>query len=399
MTSESDAVQLVTFSVPGSSVQPMEVKVAHSGLRMVLASRESISLLNGNWKVLGVYFLVGGADDPDRYRAYVGEVGKSTLVGRVKQHAAQKDWWSRALLIASASDEFNSAEIGWLEGRLYDVLNNAVACDLMNGNRPGDNSLSVQMRGVLERYVEPIMAALRALGASPDTADQKPELKGSKKPKRYSESISDLLAAGLLKPETILQPMRKNVSETALRAARVLPDGRLDIGGVAYDSLSAAAKAVTGTIAEAGWDFWGAPSGTGSFVPLAQLRDRLREGGEKQKPGATVQPPKKEPTATGKTPVLASTAAQHPDRFPLTIFANYRGTRIEATVEESGLIRLGSESFTSPSMAGTAARKQHGYTGAGKAATNGWTFWRYTGEDGTAKPLNELRSGSHEVVP
>ncbi len=52
MTSESDAVQLVTFAVPGSSVQPMEVKVAHSGLRMVLASRESISLLNGNWKVL-----------------------------------------------------------------------------------------------------------------------------------------------------------------------------------------------------------------------------------------------------------------------------------------------------------------------------------------------------------
>ncbi len=95
MTSESDAVQPVTFAVPGSSVQPMEVQVAHSGLRMVLASRESIRLLNGNWEVLGVYFLLGAADDPDRYRAYVGEVGKSTLVGRVKQHAAQKVTWLR----------------------------------------------------------------------------------------------------------------------------------------------------------------------------------------------------------------------------------------------------------------------------------------------------------------
>jgi hypothetical protein len=72
----------------------------------------------------------------------VGEVGKSTLIGRIKQHADKKDWWSRALLIKSASDEFDSAEIGWLEGRLYDVLNNAVACDLMNGNRPGDSSPS-----------------------------------------------------------------------------------------------------------------------------------------------------------------------------------------------------------------------------------------------------------------
>jgi hypothetical protein len=38
-----------------------------------------------------------------------------------------------------------------------------------------------------------------------------------------------------------------------------------------------------------------------------------------------------------------------------------------------------------------AARKQHGYTGAGKAATNGWTFWRFTAADGAIKLLNELR--------
>jgi hypothetical protein len=266
-------VQLVTFAVPGSAAEPMEVKVAHSGLRMVLVNREAINLLDEGWKALGVYLLLGAADDPDRYRAYVGEVGKSTLIGRIKQHADKKAWWSRALLITSP--ELNSAEIGWLEGRLYDVLNNAVACEFMNGNRPGDNSLSLQVQHILERYSEPIMAALRALGSSPDTIDQKPELKGKKKPKRYSESVSDLLAAGLLKPETVLQPLRKNVTQTA----RVLADGRLDVGGVAHDSLSGAAKAAAGTTAEAGWDFWGAPSGTGAFVPLAQLRKHLREEG------------------------------------------------------------------------------------------------------------------------
>ena len=170
-------------------MEPVEVKVAHSGLRMMLVNRESIGLLDPSWKVLGVYFLLGASDDPDRYRAYVGEVGKSTLIQRVRQHADKKDWWSRALLISSASDDFNSAEIGWLEGRLYDVLNNAVACDVMNGNRPGDDSLSARERGILERYVEPIMAALRACGTSPDTADQKPVAKGRKKPARYSETV------------------------------------------------------------------------------------------------------------------------------------------------------------------------------------------------------------------
>ena len=40
-------------------------------------------------------------------------------------------------------------------------------------------------------------------------------------------------------------------------------------------------------------------------------------------------------------------------------------------------------------MAAVAARKRHGYSGAGKAATNGWTFWRFSGADGKPKPLND----------
>jgi hypothetical protein len=58
MPPQADAVHLVTFAVPGSSGYPMEVKVAHSGLRMVLVNRESIGFLNGTWKVLGIYFLL-----------------------------------------------------------------------------------------------------------------------------------------------------------------------------------------------------------------------------------------------------------------------------------------------------------------------------------------------------
>ncbi len=131
----------------------------------------------------------------------MGEVGKSSLISRLRNHAARKEWWSRALVIASASDEFNSAEIGWLEGRLYDVLNNAVAAEVMNSVKPGDDSLAEHEWRVLEKYVEPIMACLRACGAPPDTADQKPE-KVVRRKMRYPETLRDLVEAGLLKPET-----------------------------------------------------------------------------------------------------------------------------------------------------------------------------------------------------
>lgn len=46
--------------------------------------------------------------------------------------------------------------------------------------------------------------------------------------------------------------------------------------GVVYAAVSPAAQAVSGNRSEPGWDFWGAPSGDGSFVSLFELRERLR---------------------------------------------------------------------------------------------------------------------------
>lgn len=48
----------------------------------------------------------------------------------------------------------------------------AAACDVMNRGRPGDDSLASHQRALLERYVGPMAAALRACGAPPDTAAQ-----------------------------------------------------------------------------------------------------------------------------------------------------------------------------------------------------------------------------------
>lgn len=112
-------VQVVSFHVPESVAEPMEIHVPHTGLRMVLVNRESIGLLGAEWQLLGIYSLLGpSARDTDRFQAYVGEVGKSMLALRMKQHQRTQDWWNRAPLVASRSNDFNSAKIGWLEGRL-----------------------------------------------------------------------------------------------------------------------------------------------------------------------------------------------------------------------------------------------------------------------------------------
>ncbi len=392
----------------------MEVRVSHSGLRMMLVNRESVGLLDDSWAVLGVYFLLGPSEHgPDLYCAYVGEVGKRTLLLRVKEHVGGKQWWSRSLLIASASDEFNSAEIGWLEGRLYDVLNNAVAAEVMNKGRPGDDSLAPQDRGVLERYVEPIMAALRACGASPDTADQRPASPKAHKKKIYKESVKDLIDADLLKAGTMLMPLRKGLTQTAL----VLPDGSLEIGEQVFAAVSPAAMAVSGNKSEPGWDFWGAPSGEGGYVPLSTLRDRLREdggtathgGGSAPASAPAAPPPTKsasvafgDSTAEHAAPSVALSmqprAARKPRQFSETV-ADLLGAGLlhpgvelcpvrkalrdtRATLAPGGRLNVNGEVHGSLSAAAVAV--------SGNKAEPGWEFWAVK-RNGKLVSLYELR--------
>ena len=378
------SVRPVTFYVPSTSVEPIEVKVQHSGLRMVLVSRESIPYLDQSWGVLGVYFLLGSAEDPEKYCAYVGEVGKRTLLTRIKEHLDTKAWWSRALMIASASNDLNSAEIGWLEGSLYDLLKNAVAAEVMNKSRPGDDSLPLPEQDALKDYVRSIALALRAVAAPPDTGEQKP-LKPATARKVYKEKIADLIEAGLLKPGTSLHPLKTGLTQTAT----VLPDGSLEIDGVVYATPSPAGAAVSGNKAEPGWEFWGAPSGDGGFVSLFDLREKLLASqsstgaSQAQKVGPTAAPtkPKKKPrrfTATlldlldrGLVKAGESVVATRK-----SLAGNTAVITAEGTLEFKGIV------YGSPSAAAVAA--------SGKKAEAGWEFWAAE-RDGSLVTLYELR--------
>jgi len=51
----SDLVQPVTFFIPSTAGEPIDIDVVHSGLRMVLVNREAIGQLDSEWKELGIY--------------------------------------------------------------------------------------------------------------------------------------------------------------------------------------------------------------------------------------------------------------------------------------------------------------------------------------------------------
>jgi hypothetical protein len=389
----------VTFLVPPSSQAPMEIELRHQVLRMVVVDKASVRYVHQFWSARGVYFLLGHADQPERYTAYVGKA-PSGLAGRVANHVrSREDPWERALLIASATPTgFDSAAVGWLEGRLYDLLDIAPAAILLNRNRPRDESLPLYDRQVLEQHIAPIAAVLRALGYSPDSPDQRPAAPPRTVRRQFGGTVADLIAAGFLRAGTRL---RSTAGVDAV--ATVLDDGNLEVNDEVYSTPSAAGVAVLGRSIN-GWDFWAAPSGEGTLVPLAEMRDRLGAEGPRAVAAApsppahastpsTAPPPAAPASNTRREPKAAKRSAQ---RYTTTITelidagllprngvltSHFRGGRHEARYE-GDRVEVAGRIYLSLSAAAVAV------TGR---PTNGWDFW-HAQSDGRAISLVSIRA-------
>lgn len=390
-----------TFHLPHSSLEPLELTVKMPALAMAVVHRDAVSRLDDKWaKAIGVYVLLGPSDDlAHDYRCYVGQSGTGGLRERLtthrnsptweKSHNIGKDWWKRALIVRSRDEDgFNSAEAGWLEGRLWDILDSAPTAKLV-GKKGDDQTLPKHLRDQLEQFVPPITAVLRAIGASPDTPDQEPK---PKKVKKHVASVAGLIRAGKVAVGARLRSIPSDHEAIAV----VHADGQLEVNGARYDSPSGAAVAVVGHETN-GWKFWGLQSGDGTLVPLDKLRQQLDAAADASAapptPTPTAQPtplpeaPAK-PKATSKAKATKAGALKPLIEQGLlaseaTVFATFKGQRHEATVTDDGSLRL--PDGTVERNPSGAAVKVTGYE------TNGWGFWR-TEVGGKSVRLRDLRA-------
>ena len=371
----------VLLLVGESSADPIAVDVEGYGLQMVVVNKESLGLLGGEWDTRGIYLLLGRAGETGKYTAYVGEATGQSLRNRISQHVRTEKNWDRALLITGSN--FDSAAIGWLEGRLHDVLANAAAAEVLNRVQPKDETIPEYRRDVLERYVEPVTLALRALGCPPDTADQKPTVPVRTR-RVFRESLADLIDAGLLKPGTRLRPTRRKYDEPAT----VLEDGSLQVGDEVFAAVSTAAQRVSGNQTEPGWEFWAAPSGDGSLVSLYELRDRLRAGGASRS-GSTGQAPtvrqgrtKAPPRTDYRVTVAELVDAGLVEDGETVVALRKRVGNVEGTLSASGTLTVRGETYASLSGAAKAV--------SGTSSEAGWEYWAVR-RGGQLVSLFELR--------
>lgn len=268
----ADDASPLTVLLPESVSDPVEMYDPHAALRMAVIERDGVAGLGVEWDCPGVYVLLDPIDAEGTYGAYVGKA-PSGLRSRMPDHVRKKDHWRRALLVArDTTYGFHSAHVGWLEGRLYDLLDAAEFARLANGNRPRDETLPAYERATLETCMVPIQRVLRLLGYNPETPSDTPAAPGA--PRRrtsrfFGIEVTALIASGHLTPGTRL------VSTNGVypASAKVLDDGRIEFNGDPYDTPSAAASAAKDGKAANGWDFW-AVEDTAGRTTLGTLRAR-----------------------------------------------------------------------------------------------------------------------------
>jgi len=110
----------------------------------------------------GVYFLFGQSDDNETAQVYIGEA--ENILSRLKQHLAEKDFWTECVVFISKDNNLNKAHIKYLENHLYYLAKKAKRYEIVNTNTPAESSISEMDRAEMDEFIENMRLILSVLG-------------------------------------------------------------------------------------------------------------------------------------------------------------------------------------------------------------------------------------------
>jgi hypothetical protein len=268
----------VNVQIPAASTAPVVADFVAHALRVAIVNRRDTERLPADeWSVPGVYVLL---TDDGSHELYVGQA--VDVRKRLLQHRGRPRLdWTRAMAIKrDTSHGFNSAEIGYLEGRVAAEVAAIPGVKVIEGKRDQDTTLPPHMLLSLDELLDSVLAALRLAGV--DTHKEADEAEAQtrrsngvrKRPTLKTGTVADLLAAGLLRAGVQLHLSQGGRVATG----SVTTSGEVIVGGVAYASPSKAAQQALGLQSSNGWTTWHVGDQKGPT--LDALRAQLPEVGE-----------------------------------------------------------------------------------------------------------------------
>lgn len=290
----------VNVQIPSDSAAPVIADFVEHALRVAYVDRAHLgSFPSTEWEVPGIYILLTGDGSG---RVYVGQARR--LRSRMSQHnSKEKLPWRRAVAIKrDTTDGFNTAEIGYLEGRVSAEISALDQLTVIQGQTSGDETLPKHMMLSLDSFVKSILAALRLAGI--DTTRTNPEQDGEDDASTsttggrvtFNAKFADLVSSGLVRGGESLHLRQGGVEANGT----VTADGEIVVHGVAYRSPSAAAAKALGLQSSNGWTTWHVGGLSGVTLDVLRRQWLAQQASEGNR--ATALPPDAGRPMPGRTP-------------------------------------------------------------------------------------------------
>lgn len=111
---------------------------------------------------VGVYYLFGSNED-ETPQCYVGQSGN--VGSRLQQHTTSKDFWTRAMVAVSLTNEWTSTHAAYLEWLSLSRAKTAGRYMLVNGNQASNPFTPEPLEADCQEFIETIAVLLATLGA------------------------------------------------------------------------------------------------------------------------------------------------------------------------------------------------------------------------------------------
>lgn len=264
--------------IPADPRAPIRFDFELYALRMAFVEPANVNRLTDEWQQPGVYVLLGRRAPEQATDVYVGMA--TDLRKRLNAHRRKPrfPWWRAVAVVRDTTTGFDSAQIGYLEGRLAQELRALPGVNVREGMSTMDVTLPTFARSPLDEFVGTVLEALRVAGVDLQSgAEDDPEGEKVKSGKGHTTipgTIKDLLSAGLLQAGSRLVAEREVSGKQIRLESEVSASGELIFRGVAYRSPTRPAVVGFELKSTNGWTAWKTDSGK----TLADLRDELPVG-------------------------------------------------------------------------------------------------------------------------
>lgn len=111
---------------------------------------------------VGVYYLFGANED-EAPQCYIGQSGNVGV--RLQQHTSTKDFWTRAMVAVSLTNEWTSTHAAYLEWLSLWRARAAGRYNLVNGNQASNPFTPEPLEADCQEFIDTIAVLLATLGA------------------------------------------------------------------------------------------------------------------------------------------------------------------------------------------------------------------------------------------